>query len=707
MPLPKPTNDAHFFGPFASWLDVKRNFGAAGDGRSDDTAALQRALDALRPPDSKAAVLYLPAGTYRITRSLEVNRESHAESMHISILGEHPDVVRLVWDGERDGVMVRYDAWYARMGRLTLDGRGKAKTAILCAPHFVTYNEFADMVFQDVGFGIEAGRMDTQGVAETVVARCRFVRCGQAGISIQNFNSLDWFIWHCLFEACHLGITNAFGAGNFHVYESIFRRSSSADISMGNTGYFSIRQNFSQGSRAFFVAGWIGACGNVTIQGNTVVEPQSVPIEIYNNGPLLLLDNVFLTRKAPVVRMRPDAGFLSIGNVFTVKDAIEAKPTAFRLGDRVVSYTSVRVNSPPPLGVPRAERQKVIEIRAGASAQEIQKAIEQAARSKGERPVLHLPAGVYTIDRTLMVPPRSRLCIVGDGGKTVLRWSAEGQAPILLVQAPTHAVIYDLAMDGAGKADGLVVRGGDQHGARLVADQLNVGGAQRAGVFVSRLQNMQVLFFNMNHADCKVGVKVAGAKQVAVFSGASSNNELSYELTDGGNLLVRDIWYESGTHPRFIVFSGSGNFTMHGARVACAPSADKPPVVEIRDFRGRVAFLTTDFSNWSDNKKVHVKREAKGVKVLLLGAGGDGEDYVQNDSPLAEAVVLESSRILPGGGWTSIPDVGKPSAQFIEEMLSQARQTQPPPLSPATANVTDIRLHRVLIGGVRYGVWLY
>jgi hypothetical protein len=122
MPLPKPTNDAHFFGPFASWLDVKRNFGAAGDGRSDDTAALQRALDALRPPDSKAAVLYLPAGTYRITRSLEVNRESHAESMHISILGEHPDVVRLVWDGERDGVMVRYDAWYARMGRLTLDG---------------------------------------------------------------------------------------------------------------------------------------------------------------------------------------------------------------------------------------------------------------------------------------------------------------------------------------------------------------------------------------------------------------------------------------------------------------------------------------------------------------------------------------------------------------------------------------------------------
>src|SRR4051794_15550311 len=77
-----------FVGPLASWVDVKRAFGAVGDGRTDDTAALQKALDSLRPPESPRRVLYLPAGTYRITRTLHVTRTQHAESMDVMILGE-------------------------------------------------------------------------------------------------------------------------------------------------------------------------------------------------------------------------------------------------------------------------------------------------------------------------------------------------------------------------------------------------------------------------------------------------------------------------------------------------------------------------------------------------------------------------------------------------------------------------------------------
>ena len=228
--------DDEFVGPFASWGDVKRDFGAVGDGKADDTAALQRALDELRKPDRKFHVLYLPAGTYRITHTLRLMREQPDESQNVSILGEDPATTVVRWDGPAGGVMFDYGAWYSRVGRLTFDGAGVAGTAVAHGKQFVTYNEFADVIFCDVGFGIEAGAKGGQGIAETVVMRCKFLRCAKAGISLQNFNSLDWFIWYSTFEDCGEGATNIYGAGNFHVYHSLFLHSKHADISIGNTG---------------------------------------------------------------------------------------------------------------------------------------------------------------------------------------------------------------------------------------------------------------------------------------------------------------------------------------------------------------------------------------------------------------------------------------------------------------------------------------
>ena len=64
-----PGAEEEFVGPFASWLNVQRDFGAAGDSKTDDTPAFQRALDEIRK-HRRASVLYLPAGTYRITQTL-------------------------------------------------------------------------------------------------------------------------------------------------------------------------------------------------------------------------------------------------------------------------------------------------------------------------------------------------------------------------------------------------------------------------------------------------------------------------------------------------------------------------------------------------------------------------------------------------------------------------------------------------------------
>src|SRR5688572_30134639 len=70
-----------FNGPFASWANVKLRFKAAGNGVKDDTRALQAALDSLSctervlfntNPKTRYVVVYLPAGTYKISQTLRL-----------------------------------------------------------------------------------------------------------------------------------------------------------------------------------------------------------------------------------------------------------------------------------------------------------------------------------------------------------------------------------------------------------------------------------------------------------------------------------------------------------------------------------------------------------------------------------------------------------------------------------------------------------
>jgi hypothetical protein len=111
--------DEEFAGLFPSWADVKRDYGAQGDGKADDTAAIQKALDDLRQ-HKKFCVLYFPAGTYRVTATVKTTRKAHTDCM-CAIVGEDPDTTILHWDGPAGGTLFQYDTWYAAIRRLTLE----------------------------------------------------------------------------------------------------------------------------------------------------------------------------------------------------------------------------------------------------------------------------------------------------------------------------------------------------------------------------------------------------------------------------------------------------------------------------------------------------------------------------------------------------------------------------------------------------------
>jgi hypothetical protein len=79
-------------------FDARREFGARGDGVSDDTAAIQRAIGAAATA-SGDAIAYLPTGTYVVSRSLRVAGGHY-------FIGGSGWCTRIIWKGPGDGAII-------------------------------------------------------------------------------------------------------------------------------------------------------------------------------------------------------------------------------------------------------------------------------------------------------------------------------------------------------------------------------------------------------------------------------------------------------------------------------------------------------------------------------------------------------------------------------------------------------------------------
>jgi hypothetical protein len=82
LPQPVPS-DIRELPPMSTWINI-RSLGAVGDGKADDTAALQKAVAA-------HATIYLPAGQYRVTDSIQLQPDT-------VLIGLHPSITRILLD---------------------------------------------------------------------------------------------------------------------------------------------------------------------------------------------------------------------------------------------------------------------------------------------------------------------------------------------------------------------------------------------------------------------------------------------------------------------------------------------------------------------------------------------------------------------------------------------------------------------------------
>jgi hypothetical protein len=728
-----------FVGPFATWADVKRDYHAIGDGQADDTAPIQRALDELRRTAdlNTRTVLYIPAGTYRLTRGLTMT--SH---IYVSVIGEDPSRTTFRWDGPEGGTMLACNGVrYSSFGRLTWDGQGKALMAIAHlwdgkTPNANSGCEHADEVFKDVGIGLRAGippYMD----AECAVHRCRFERCSRAGVGINSFNALDWWLWHCRFEDCRVGATNCldgeYGGGHFHVYESEFRGSTEADITIGHANYFGIRNNTSIASKAFFIAKrpavgrgtWAeddtwGA--QMKLQGNRILDPQdSAPIRVSNSGPLVLLDNVIRGRPwadGTAVELhapgKPD--LLAIGNTFTVPKPFAMNGRLREIDTKIVKRADIADNPPIlPSCPPRRER-TVYELNTRAGAGGIQSALNAAAKLTGQRPVIHLAPGTYLIDRSLIIPPGADLQLIGDGERTALCWTGRGSGPVIQVTGPCHARLSDFSVWGSPTRKlalgsvppvAIAVDGCDQQGGRILADQVWARGLE-FGFKVGPLRYTAVQLIDSyprSNSPQGVMLKVDGSR-VTLIGGASSGEGQCFAVDGGGELLVRDTWYE-GPSSKIFHLSGTGSFTLDGSSLFSSPPGGlKSAPLVVDGFRGKVTILGVKLSG---DTWMTVRGDSSETEVLLAGTISFGRD-VETAPGKYRFVAANNRRFYskPKQGTASADDRGADDIAFIRALLAQDREARTIPLTPVSENVSDIRLHRVWLetalgGGLQIG----
>ncbi len=762
-PAPAPATE-EFNGPFAGWKNLKTDFGAKGDGKADDTAALKAGLESLaehgKGKPGNPYVLYLPAGTYRITAPLVwTNR------LGVALLGEDPATTTILYDGPAGEAMLTCDGVsYSKFGRLTWDGQGKARAAVvhhwnsvkIIGPA-VTYMEHADEVFQHVGRGIVGGGIDPalkpdgtlsgwgHGMdAETLVKRCKFIRCSEAGLSIESFNALDWWVWDSEFIDCAVGATNCatgeYGGGHFHLYRNRFRGSKVADIRTGHCSYFGLRFNTSIGSRRFLetmrptgysrpgfehntVKLWgmwkdedtFGAMH--ALQGNRILNPTDpTPVFVNQHGPLMLLDNVFAVKAVgdqPVAQVAPPtdgARCISIGNKFFGAGRVEVKGELTAFDNQTLDYAKADLSVPAlPAFALRVER-KVFQLAAGATGEQIQQAIDEAAKLVGQKPVIHLPAGRHPVSQTLMIPAQADLQLTGDGVQTLLIWEGADGGTMLKLAGPARATLRDFRIVGIWNSKGqklgrgIVADNLDQPGGLILLDQGGADGSSRLGMLFDGLTQTRVEAVGSGSGGTAgPGLTVIGggnktAASVGFFGGAGSNNRQTHVVKNQGRLVVWDTWYETsvgteGAEPRYIHLTDQGYLTFFNGHIATLPGGKARNdlfAIDLDGFKGRFTLIGAAMNTM--NPQLRLAGDGQGMKALVLATGfGDYEPWLDNQAKAAELTVLACGR-----HGKAMPTVGNPTPMFLREMLKDARTVVPTAWQPAPAGATDLRIHRVL-----------
>jgi len=435
----------------SDWRSVK-DFGARGDGAADDTAAIQAALDGVKD----GTTIYLPAGTYRITRTLDLQ----GPKLGVLIVGHGRDTT-LAWDGEAGGKLLQVDGIaYSRYVGLSFDGSNKAALGLVHRNdnRFVTEVAHQQLAFRNfTDAAIFHDPASKHALAETTFENCLFEDC-RRGVAFLAFNDYDFTFDGCEFRRGEIAIECR--RGNFYARNCLFEASRTADIvSMPEHGS-SVRRCVSVGSRSFVQHQ--NAVSPLTIQDCRVTGWTSPEGAIQVNGaPVTIFDCVFADGPADHAPIRPGSAaqrlILSGNQAADAPALVAAAPS----GHACTLY-DVPAGDQPRTDISADRRflsdqapvpTRIFDAKADFGAKgdgvtddtlALQRAID-AARQHGKGALAYLPTGAYVVTQTLILSGED-YAVGGSGFRTGLVWKGAEGGTIIEVREPQRLTLENLSV---------------------------------------------------------------------------------------------------------------------------------------------------------------------------------------------------------------------------------------------------------------------
>jgi hypothetical protein len=649
----------------SDWFNVKQH-GAAGDGVSDDTEAVQKAFDMLTDSgdslkDAQSRVVYFPPGRYRITRTLAIN---HATGAYV--VGHGRDSV-LCWDGEKDGTLYWSNgAQYTRYEGLTFDGRGIAANGVRhhSESYYETHIRYQHCAFVNftmhglvVGAGLN-GKPPANESAEVWYDNCLFARCGK-GVALYQYNDFDHWFTRCAFVDCGVGLDSE--RGNFMFYFCSFARSTTVDIRQGSPSHSSsIRLCTSTGSRRFFETGsWVHQ--SFAIQDCRIDNwtGNDGAIVLGRRGPTTIFDCVFVNppgEAAPIRLVNPRdiqqvllvSNNESRGTKVLVDRGPNSRVTEIPAGKR----GPVLINSQQQFLQDAAHIPgKVFDAKRdfgakGDGRSDDTDALERciaAAKVHGRNAIAYLPGGIYRICRTLAVDGGD-YTLGGVGFTSHLQWAGEADGVMVSVRDPRDVTVEHLALYQAPKTAASIRQTSAGGRSSVFYDGLYTGicGPNGVGMELVELPEQAVVRMGLISGplrlrDCSRAailgdihvyeLTLSGAKHPkSGFTGFLYHNDAVHdyalEVIDNQDVVIANFYSESNR--RYLLAEGgtrlgAGRITIGAQKISTLDGE----AVTVKDYEGHIFIGGGDAWNQTDASRplIFAHTGTRPVSLLLAGNG--------------------------------------------------------------------------------------